>query len=474
MQKSCPVHVVWFRNDLRIQDHQALDSAIKNCQAGELVQALFIVDQAEEEWGYYQLGWLKRSLSALENSLHTLGVNLTVLYGDTFTTITHFAKTHQVQSMYWHRRYIPAQQDLDRKIKEALSQNTSCHSYPGYLCLEPWRILNKSSQPFKVFTPYWKALQGNIQTDQFYLNKQPQKVQGNFSATARANLEKIPDTWNDALITRWQPGEEMAQEKLRLFIEKLVSGYATGRDRPDLAATSELSPYLRFGEICPHRIWADVCVNEVGTTTGAQVYLSELAWRDFGYYVIHHFPYVINQAFKPAFDEMPWQQNTDQLKQWQQGQTGYPLVDAGMRQLLQIGWMHNRIRMLVASFLTKHLLMDWRLGQAWFKEYLLDHDPASNLSGWQWSAGCGVDAQPYFRIFNPTRQAEKFDPQGDYIGKYVPELKAVPAALRKEPWVDKGFMVANSIPYPQPMVDHKQARVRALEALKSIRKVDDN
>ena len=462
--------IVWFRNDLRISDHQALDKALENCQPGQEVKALYVYDSEEQEWGHYQVGWLKRSLHALEISLQTLGVKLWVRHGDTTTEVLQFCQEHTAEGIYWHRRYLPKQQTLDKKIKEALNSIT-CESFSGYLCLEPWHILNKSGLPFKVFTPYWKTLQTKVHVEDFYLNKSHQLASKAHQSKPMQNtcmLEGIPDTWTDELKEKWEPGEVGAQNKLKNFIENWVQKYHISRDRPDWEGTSELSPHLRFGEVSPHRVWADVCANHLGE--GVQVFLSELAWRDFGYYVIHHFPSVMDRSFKPAFDHMPWVYDVDKLTSWQQGQTGYPLVDAGMRQLQQTGWMHNRIRMLVASFLTKHLLMDWRHGLAWFKDYLLDHDPASNLSGWQWSAGCGVDAQPYFRIFNPTRQAEKFDPEGDYIEKYVPELKAIPGKLRKEPWSEPGVMRVGQVNYPQPIVEHKESRERALAALKSIQK----
>ena len=459
--------VVWFRNDLRVSDHQPLDMAFANASQ---VKAVFIYDKNQKEWGNAQLGWLRKSLLTLRSSLRQVGVDLTVLTGDSQQQLVSFCDEHQASHVYWHRRYDPELQQCDKAIKAECSQkNIQCESYPGYLCLEPWLLLNKSQLPFKVFTPFWKALRANIDINTFYLDKSPRVA--SLSNTLLSDAFELPmeDTWLNSYEAMWSPGELGAHQKLAVFIQNAVHDYANGRDRPDKSATSELSPHLRFGEISPQRVWMALQQNTIIESQGAFVFLSELAWRDFGYYILHHFPYIRTQAFKKQFDDMPWRHDDAQLDAWYNGQTGYPLVDAGMRQLQKTGWMHNRVRMLVASFLTKHLLMDWRLGQAWFKTHLLDHDPASNLAGWQWSAGCGVDAQPYFRIFNPTTQAEKFDPRGDYIGAYVPELKEVPLALKMKPWEHKDMLATVPHSYPDPIVDHKFARHRALEALQSIK-----
>jgi deoxyribodipyrimidine photo-lyase len=339
------------------------------------------------------------------------------------------------------------------------------------LLREPWTLATQSGTPFRVFTPFWRALRERGAPPS------PLPAPNHLTAhawprgLARTTLDalelepKNPD-WAAPLRAVWRRGEAGAQAALRQFLEHGLRDYVEGRDRPHQEATSRMSPYLRFGHISPRQLWH--------AAPAADKFLSELGWREFSYYLLFHSPDLATRNWQPAYDAMAWRHDKPALRAWQRGQTGYPLVDAGMRQLWQTGWMHNRVRMVAASFLIKHLLLDWRLGEAWFWDTLVDADPASNPASWQWVAGSGADAAPYYRIFNPVLQGRKFDPAGAYVRRWVPELAALPAALIHEPWTAKpaalraaGVRLGQT--YPLPIVDHDAARARALTAWQATR-----
>jgi deoxyribodipyrimidine photo-lyase len=357
----------------------------------------------------------------------------------------------------------------------------TAQSFNAALLFEPHTIQNKSGRPFQVFTPFWKHCLALPVEDPVKLPR------GEFSAPARwptslnlAALGLLPTVkWDAGLAAAWQPGEAAAVHRLKKFTSGAIDQYADERNRPDLAGTSSLSPYLHFGEIGPRQIWAAVRARSKDsgvfpTSRGEQVFLSEVGWREFAHHLLYHFPHTPEEPLRSDFTAFPWRSDAPQLQAWQRGRTGYPIVDAGLRQLWATGWMHNRVRMIVASFLVKHLRISWRDGAAWFWDTLLDADLASNTLGWQWTAGCGADAAPYFRIFNPILQGVKFDPEGSYVRRWVPELSRVPTEFLHEPWAAPSAVLAIAgvklgVDYPQPIVNHGEARVAALAALQAMR-----
>ena len=369
-------------------------------------------------------------------------------------------------TVLWNRRYDPIGRETDTVIKSELrSQGIMAHSFTGALLHEPWAIRTRSGGQYKIFTAFWRAMKAC--PTPFPPAPAPEKL-------TFASLSPMPDglvvqkeeygllpttyDWTGGLQAMWEPGEEAAHGQLSDFIENDLDTYATARDFPGQEATSRLSPFLRFGHITPAQIW-----HAATEKTYPEQFLAEVGWRDFAWSLLFVIPDMANRNLRPEFDAMPWRDDPVGLARWQKGQTGYPLVDAGMRELWHTGWMHNRVRMVVASFLVKHLLIDWRHGERWFADTLVDHDPASNPMNWQWSAGTGVDAAPYFRIMNPILQSRKFDPHGVYIRRWVPELSHLSDDAIHAPW-------ETTLPrdYPPPVVDHRLARERALSAWKMI------
>jgi deoxyribodipyrimidine photo-lyase len=354
-------------------------------------------------------------------------------------------------AVFWNRRYEPAIVGRDSGLKSQLREGgLDAQSFNGNLLFEPWTIRNSSGQPFRVFTAFWKACL-NESTPPRYKDP-PRQLP---SPKKWPHSVRLPDLglepeidWAGGLSEAWQPGESGARGELSRFLHEALAGYPANRDRPGLAGTSRLSPHLHFGEISPGEVWrAVLAMND--RQEARQAYLRQIGWREFAYHLLYHHPESPGQPLRPEFAAFPWRKDPANLKAWKRGETGYPLVDAGMRELWRTGWMHNRVRMVAASFLVKHLLIGWQEGAAWFWDTLVDADLANNTLGWQWVAGCGADAAPYFRIFNPSIQAAKFDPQGDYTRRWIPELEEA---------------------YPPPIVDHAEARERALAALESIRK----
>lgn len=468
--------LVWFRQDLRLTDNPAFISA---CNHHQTVIPLYILDQSTHPLGKAQQWWLHHSLAALSTALAAQGLNLVLRQGHALDIILQLSQQLKltIAAVYWNRCYTPTAIERDQTIKATLLANgVKVFSSNSSLLNEPWTIQNQSGAYFKVFTPYWKRCLQTITIPQVAkLINQPKGSQIPSESLASWNLLPTKPNWASAFSTYWQPGETGAQQKLAEFIDHHLEHYKTHRDIPAANASSKLSPHLHFGEISVWDIWRAIelaKLTQAGNLSSAERFQTEIGWREFSYYLLYHFPDLAHANFKTAFNTFPWQLDKNALHAWQTGSTGYPIVDAGMRELWATGYMHNRVRMIVASFLTKDLLIDWRHGAAWFMDTLVDADLANNSVNWQWVSGCGAGAAPYFRIFNPLLQSEKFDPEGHYIRQWVPELAQVKKSYLHKPWsaasTETNLGIAKD--YPQPIIDHKQARKRALQAYQKLSK----
>jgi deoxyribodipyrimidine photo-lyase len=453
--------IYWFRRDLRIQDNLALTEAMGHHEKVILLYSLDTDIGAAQKW------WLHHSLVALQHSLNALGSHLVLVPQLNIEGFEILIQTYAVTAIYWNRRYSEKEMSNDASIKTYFkSKGLTIKSYNGYLLNEPWTIQNQSGSGFKVFTPYWKHCIKTLQLpslpsiDALKPNPHPPCFDIN-----QAQLLPTKPNWALGFSDYWEPGEKGAHKKLDNFIDNSLRGYATNRDIPPRRATSYLSPHLHFGEIHPARIFQTIQPMHIipGLEQDMTRFLAELGWREFSYHLLYHYPKLPSENFNPKFNAFPWHQDDAALKAWQRGETGYPIIDAGMRELWHTGYMHNRVRMIAASFLTKDLFIDWRVGAEWFLYTLLDADPANNSASWQWVAGCGADAAPYFRIFNPTLQSEKFDPNGDYIKTWVPELKNLSPKNIHAPWTS-----SLNIQYPKPIVEHSKARELALTYYKNL------
>ena len=404
--------------------------------------------------------------------------------GNASETLEQIVTETSARAVFWNRRYDAPGRAIDTSIKESLKERgVAVESFNGSLLTEPWTQKTGNGGYYKVFTPYWKSVRSTYQPPE------PAASPRSF-ATQRIESDCLSDwklhptdpDWSTGFNPHWRPGEAGAKARLSDFLNRPVNSYKQNRNRPDIEhGTSGLSPHLAFGEIGPAQIWRSV-QHGIGAGTidaaNADTFLSEIGWREFSYVLLFHNPDLAHKNFKPDFDRMPWRDDHAALKAWQRGQTGYPIVDAGMRQLWQTGWMHNRVRMITASFLTKHLLIHWRHGEDWFWDCLVDADPASNSASWQWVAGSGADAAPYFRIFNPITQGEKFDETGNYVRHYCPELAGLPDKFLFSPWEADTKTLRNANvrlgeTYPKPIIDHKSARQRALDAYETLKSSRD-
>ena len=476
-QSSGPV-IVWFRNDLRIADNAALYAA---AETGLPVVCLFIRDPSGpvRQLGSAQQWWLHHSLAALNLKLLELGGSLVWKTGITADVLDTIVSETGASHVFWNRRYDPAAIPLDASIKSSLKQRgIDVRTFDGQLLHAPTQVKTGAGNHFKVYTPFWRAL--NALPDPRPPYAAPMKLS---DGSARLVSERLEDwnllptkpDWAGGMKEEWTPGEDGAQARLDAFLNGAIDGYADDRNIPGHLSTSKLSPHLAMGEISPFQVWHAAITQKDAPARDAEVFRKELVWREFAYHLLFHFPKLANDNFNGSFDAFPWgEARADLLKAWQRGQTGYPIVDAGMRELWATGWMHNRVRMIVASFLIKHLMIDWREGEQWFWDTLVDACPANNPASWQWVAGSGADAAPYYRIFNPVLQGEKFDGDGAYVRKWVPELGAMPDKFLHQPWdapllVLKAAGVELGETYPRPIVDHDAARQRALSAFKSIK-----
>lgn len=470
-----PPHVapslVWFRDDLRLTDNPALHAAT---QQGRAVIALYVLD--EESPGLRRLGgaarwWLHRSLASLAEDLETIGVPLVLRQGRAGQVLRDLAGETGVGAVYWNRRYRPAEVAVDTAVMSDL-RAAGCEvvSFQANLLFEPWTMQTGSGQPFRVFTPFWKAARAKgvarapLPTPRPVSNRAP--AHRSEPLADWALLPTRPD-WAGEIAAAWTPGEAAAKAGLAEFLDGALPRYARERDRPGIDGTSRMSPHLRFGEISPFQIWHATIARK--NASGVDKFLSELGWREFSWHLLHHFGDLEIRNVNQKFDAFPWRDDEAGFRAWTRGLTGYPIVDAGMRQLWRTGWMHNRVRMVAASFLIKHLMIDWRRGEEWFWDTLVDADPANNPASWQWVAGSGADAAPYFRVFNPMLQGEKFDPAGTYVRKWVPELARLPDRWIHRPWeappahLESAAVVLGET-YPNPLVDHASSRRRALDA----------
>ncbi len=478
--------LLWFRQDLRLADNAALAAALAR---GGPVVPVFVLDEGGE--GRWPLGgasrwWLHHSLAALAAGLEKRGARLVLARGDAGAELRRLAAATGAGAVYWNRRYEPDARARDAALKAGLAADgIEARSFNSALLFEPHTIRNKQDRPFQVFTPYWRHCSGlgwpapvPSETSTGLWGEAPADA-----GLALADLKLLPTIpWDAGFGAVWTPGEAGAAARLERFLRnEAVHRYDDDRNRPDLDGTSGLSPHLHWGEIGPRQIVAAVRAlgREAGTdpaSNGARVFLSEVGWREFAHHLLFHFEHTPERPLRPDFERFPWAEDADgaKLEAWRRGRTGYPIVDAGMRQLWATGWMHNRVRMIAASFLVKHLRLPWQGGAAWFWDTLVDADLASNTLGWQWSAGCGADAAPYFRIFAPVTQGERFDPAGDYVRRWVPEIARLPDAFLQAPWTaPAGVLAAAGIKlgqtYPRPMVDHASARAEALAAFKTLR-----
>jgi deoxyribodipyrimidine photo-lyase len=478
--------IVWFRNDLRLSDNGALHFAHKS---GRPILPIYILDRSEtvnRRLGGAQKWWLHRSLESLSQSLEKRGTRLFIFDGDPIAIISDLAKTTGSDTVAFNNRYDRINDTDDSDITRQLEGfGLKIHSFDGHLLTNPWLTRNKSGEPFRVFTPFWRTSLQNLNVPSpISAPKALKPYGGNLSAINATGIDGLnllptnPD-WASGFSDHWTPGEEGAHRRLQDFLGTTLRGYAVNRNRPDFISTSRLSPHLAFGEISIGQVWrqAEAAVRS-GETPGSdedlRIFQSELGWRDFSYHLLINQKDIRNRNIQRQFDRFPWGFNDTSFTAWCRGKTGYPIVDAGLRELWQTGFMHNRVRMIVASFLVKHLQIDWRHGEQWFWDTLVDADPASNPASWQWVAGSGADAAPYFRIFNPVLQGEKFDPDGIYIKRFVPELQDLPSKYIHAPWTASPLELAAANvklgqTYPNPVVDHDKARNLALDAYKSLK-----
>ena len=471
MTKPSP-SIVWFRKDRRLSDHPALQAGVE--RGGPLVLLYIWEDDAGRETGGAQGVWLHHSLAALRSDIEARGGRLVLRRGAAAKVIDDLVEETGAGAVFWNRRYHKPDRERDAAIKDDLTERgITAESFKGNLLVEPWEVTTKSGTPYRVFTPFWRAAKEGLSVGEpIAAPDELDCVSGNVGSDELDDWGLLPTTpdWGSKMMKHHTPGEAGAKDRLEEFLAGPIADYAEGRDRPDLDLTSMLSPHFAHGEISPRFVWNAVKDNE----PGSRKFLTEIGWREFSYTLLFYNPELATENFSDKFDHMEWRHDEADLHAWAKGRTGYPFVDAGMRQLWDTGWMHNRVRMVVASFLIKHLLIDWRDGEAWFWDTLLEADLASNAASWQWVAGTGADAAPYFRVFNPFGQGEKFDPKGDYVRRWVPELAKLPTKYIHQPWTAPKSVLAEAgvelgKDYPKPMVDHKQARERVLDAYKVAR-----
>ncbi len=464
-------HIVWFRQDLRLCDNPALYHA---CQMGDILP-VYIYDthnpNADEIIGAASKVWLHHSLHALNNSLNG---KLSVYVGNPEHILLDVIQKHTAQSIHWNRCYEAWQIKRDSHLKSTLP--VAVHSYNGALLWEPWQVTKADGTPYLVFTPFYKRGCLNAPPPHKPYAKPENIVTSSaIDHTDIDSLGLLPTrpAWHvNTIMRHWKMGEAQARKAVKRFLQSALADYKQGRDIPSVQKTSRLAPHIHFGELSVRWLWHTVL--QQPPNPDRDMFLSELAWREFAYTQLYYNPDLATKNIKPKFDSFPWGDNADYISAWQRGMTGIPMVDAGMRELWQSGYMHNRVRMIVGSFLVKNLLVHWRHGERWFWQCLCDADMASNAASWQWVAGCGTDASPYFRIFNPVTQGQKFDPEGAYIRRFIPELSQLPNDYIHTPWQAPESMLQSAgvtlgDTYPHPIVDLKHSRQRALDSLKQIK-----
>lgn len=462
--------ILWFRSDLRLSDNPALRGL---CDLGRPIVPLFIFDEAGEgDWpfGAASKWWLHHSLKSLDGSLRGKGSQLVLRKGDAEKVLSQLVEELGAKAVYWNRRYEPAVVERDTHLKKKLADSgIEVKSFNGSLLQSPLSITNKSGSPFKVFTPFWKHMR-TLNTRETV--EKPKRIASPNNWPQGDDLDdwKLLPTldWDAGFYDEWEPGEAGAKKVLDSFSRSRVGSYSEDRDNPATNGVSRLSPHLHFGELSPNQIWSRLNLSE------HEPYLRQVGWREFAHHLLFHFKDTADKPLRKEFERFPWKRNKRRLEAWQKGQTGYPIVDAGMRELWSTGWMHNRVRMVVASFLVKHLLQPWQDGARWFWDTLVDADLANNTMGWQWVAGCGADAAPYFRIFNPITQGERFDEGGAYTRKWVPELSKLPDRYLFQPWEAPESVLSHAgvklgENYPKPIIAHKEGREAALAAYEKVK-----
>jgi deoxyribodipyrimidine photo-lyase len=468
--------IVWFESDLRTHDHPALRAAVE--RGASIVPVYIQDDDPGDGWpdGQGVRWWVRRSLEALDDTLRRADLRLVHRAGDPASVLTSIAEATDAEAIFWNRRIRPARTRRAEAVANRLrDRGWTVRRHAPDLLHNPEEVETTSGGPYHVYTPFWNKFRKVVDVD---------------DPVPRPDLTSVPtpddwpesDPWEDlgldvdwegdAIEDMWTPGEPAALRRLESFIDGAINAYDGARDRPDQDGTSRMSPRLRTGEVSPRQVWA--AAQPSMPSEGAETYLQEIVWREFSYHLLHHYPETTREPLRDKFRDFDWRDAPEELERWRQGQTGFPIVDAGMRQLNETGWMHNRVRMIVASFLTKDLRIHWLQGAEWFWQKLVDADLANNTMGWQWAAGSGADAQPFFRIFNPVSQGERHDPDGDYVRRWVPEVSDLPDDVLHAPWtadpeVREAAGVILGEDYPAPMVDHSEARERALEAYNRIK-----
>jgi len=466
-----PRAVIWLRRDLRLSDHLPLQAALDRGQAPVFVYVHAPEEEGEWRPGAASLAWLDRSLRALEADLKARGGGLLLRRGPTVETLTQLARDCEAEAVYWQRRYEPALIERDTAVKRALKNaGLDAESFRGATLFERDEVQTGQGGPYRVFTPFWRNARPRVELAPAEPAPERLPAPPQVDSLSVDALQLRPALgWDSGFWARFEPGEKGAAEALEAFIEGAAASYMKQRDLPDRAGTSRLSAHLHFGEITPAQVirrlqqepWPAAAESEV------EGYIRELGWREFNAHLLYHYPHTASENLNPRFANFNWAENAEHLRAWQRGRTGVPVVDAGMRELWHTGWMHNRVRMIVASFLTKNLRQHWLHGARWFWDTLVDADLGNNTGGWQWSAGTGADAAPYFRIFNPVSQAEKFDARGEYIRQWVPELRRLPDKALYAPFEHADLKRRLAPDYPLPVVDLKASRAAALSAYQS-------
>lgn len=463
--------VLWIRNDLRLRDNEALQYAIS---LGKPIVPVYILEEGSDVWaiGSAAKWWLHYALKDFERQLEDIGLQLIFKKGKSEDILNDLAKRLKAGCVVWNRSYDREAMERDAGVLKKMSAlGVKVETFQGNVLFEPGTVLNKAKKPFQVFTPFYNCVRDiDIEKGASVSEKKLVGYSSSLSSESLDSFGLLSDKNSyQKYGANWDPSIKGGEKLLKEFVDEKIRSYSVSRDFPGEMGTSRLSPYLHFGQISVR--WIYNIIRDL-PASDRDPYYRQIIWREFTWAVLYYFPEIATSNFKTQFDDFGWQGDGELLKCWQEGRTGYPIVDAGMRELRETGWMHNRVRMIVGSFLVKDLMIHWLEGARWFWENLVDADLANNSFGWQWVAGCGLDASPFFRVFNPILQSQKFDPQGVYIRKYVPELRNVPNKFIHAPWNFKESQtgVRIGVDYPEPVVSHAAARInidRAYKRMKS-------